>query len=33
MVMKDFQWNVQIDPCEFVPNIPKDYTLLELKKK
>ena len=33
MIMKDFQWNVQIDPCEFVPNIPKDYTLLELKKK
>ncbi len=32
IVMKDMQWNVQFDPNEFVPDIPKDYTPLELKK-
>ena len=28
MVMHDFQWGVQIDPAEFVPDIGDDYTAM-----
>ena len=30
MVMDDFQWNVDLDPALFVPDIPSDYTSQEL---
>jgi hypothetical protein len=30
MVMDDFQWNVELDPALFVPDIPSDYTSQEL---
>jgi outer membrane lipoprotein-sorting protein len=29
MVMDDFQWNVELDPALFVPDIPSDYTSQE----
>ena len=29
MVMDDFQWNVELDPGLFVPDIPSDYTSME----
>lgn len=29
MVMDDFQWNVDLDPALFVPDIPADYTRQE----
>jgi hypothetical protein len=28
-VQDEFQWNVELDESEFVPNIPADYTLQE----
>ncbi|MHC4131102.1 MAG: hypothetical protein ACYSSP_07920 [Planctomycetota bacterium] len=31
MVMDDFQWNVELDPALFVPDIPSDYTSMEMK--
>jgi NTP pyrophosphatase (non-canonical NTP hydrolase)/outer membrane lipoprotein-sorting protein len=31
MVMDDFQWNVELDPALFVPDIPSDYTSQEMK--
>jgi hypothetical protein len=31
MVMDDFQWNVDLDPALFVPDIPSDYTGQEMK--
>jgi hypothetical protein len=31
MVMDDFQWNVELDPALFVPDIPADYTSQEMK--
>ena len=30
MVMDDFQWNVELDPVLFVPDIPPDYTSSEM---
>jgi len=33
IVYEDFQWNVQLDPSLFEPNIPSDYTLREQKGK
>jgi len=30
MVMGDFQWNVDLDPALFVPDIPSDYTSQDL---
>jgi len=30
MVMDDFQWNVELDPALFVPDIPPDYTSREI---
>ena len=30
MVMDDFQWNVELDPALFVPDIPADYTSSEM---
>jgi len=30
MVIDDFQWNVDLDPALFVPDIPADYTSQEL---
>jgi hypothetical protein len=30
MVMDDFQWNVELDPALFVPDIPPDYTSSEM---
>jgi outer membrane lipoprotein-sorting protein len=30
MVMDDFQWNVELDPALFVPDIPSDYTSSEM---
>jgi outer membrane lipoprotein-sorting protein len=30
MVMDDFQWNVELDPALFVPDIPSDYTSMEM---
>jgi len=30
MVMDDFQWNVDLDPALFVPDIPSDYTSMEM---
>ena len=30
MVMDDFQWNVELDPALFVPDIPSDYTSREM---
>ena len=30
MVMDDFQWNVELDPALFVPDIPSDYTSVEM---
>jgi outer membrane lipoprotein-sorting protein len=30
MVMDDFQWNVELDPALFVPDIPSDYSSREL---
>jgi outer membrane lipoprotein-sorting protein len=30
MVMDDFQWNVELDPALFVPDIPDDYTSSEM---
>jgi outer membrane lipoprotein-sorting protein len=31
MVIDDFQWNVELDPALFVPDIPSDYTSQEMK--
>ena len=31
MVIDDFQWNVDLDPAMFVPDIPSDYTSQEMK--
>jgi hypothetical protein len=31
MVIDDFQWNVDLDPALFVPDIPSDYTSQEMK--
>jgi len=31
MVIDDFQWNVELDPALFVPDIPSDYTSMEMK--
>ena len=30
MVMDDFQWNVDLDQVLFVPDIPSDYTIIEI---
>jgi hypothetical protein len=30
MVMDDFQWNVELAPALFVPDIPSDYTSMEM---
>jgi hypothetical protein len=30
MVIDDFQWNVELDPALFVPDIPSDYTSMEM---
>ena len=30
MVISDFQWNVELDPALFVPDIPSDYTSTEM---
>ena len=30
MIMDDFQWNVDLDPALFVPDIPADYTSSEM---
>jgi outer membrane lipoprotein-sorting protein len=30
MVMDDFQWNVELDPALFAPDIPSDYTSQDL---
>ena len=30
MVIDDFQWNVELDPSLFVPDIPSDYTSMEM---
>jgi outer membrane lipoprotein-sorting protein len=30
MVIDDFQWNVELDPALFVPDIPSDYTSTEM---
>jgi len=30
MVMDDFQWNIELDPALFVPDIPSDYTSQEM---
>jgi len=30
MVMDDYQWNVDLDPALFVPDIPSDYTSSEM---
>jgi len=29
MIMEDFQWNLELAPSLFEPNIPADYTLME----
>jgi outer membrane lipoprotein-sorting protein len=29
LTAEKFQWNVELDESEFVPNIPADYTLTE----